>query len=29
MSLLKVDGGWQIVNKIFTRGAKREHVSGS
>jgi hypothetical protein len=29
MSLLKVDGRWQIVNKIFTRGAKREHVSGS
>jgi hypothetical protein len=29
MSLLKVDGRWQIVNKIFTRQAKREHVSGS
>jgi protease I len=29
MSLLKVDGRWQIVNKIFTREARREHVSGS
>ena len=28
MSLLKVDGRWQIVNKIFTRET-REHVSGS
>jgi hypothetical protein len=28
MSLLKVDGRWQIVSKIFTRGT-REHVSGS
>jgi hypothetical protein len=28
MSLLKVDGRWLIVNKIFTREA-REHVSGS
>jgi hypothetical protein len=29
MSLLKVDGRWQIVNKIFTRQPRREHVSGS
>jgi hypothetical protein len=29
MSLLKVDGRWQIVNKIFTRAVRREHVSGS
>ena len=29
MSLLKVDGRWLIVNKIFTREAHREHVSGS
>ena len=29
MSLLKVDGRWQIVNKIFTREARRDHVSGS
>ena len=28
MSLLKVDGRWLIVNKIFTR-ERREHVSGS
>ena len=28
MSLLKVDGRWVIVNKIFTR-QPREHVSGS
>ena len=28
MSLLKVDGRWLIVNKIFTRET-REHVSGS
>jgi protease I len=28
MSLLKVDGRWVIVNKIFAREA-REHVSGS
>jgi Putative lumazine-binding len=28
MSLLKVEGRWLIVNKIFTREA-REHVSGS
>jgi ketosteroid isomerase-like protein len=28
MSLLKVDGRWLIVNKIFTRES-REHVSGS
>jgi Putative lumazine-binding len=28
MSLLKVDGRWLIVNKIFTRDV-REHVSGS
>jgi protease I len=29
MSLLKVDDRWQIVNKIFTRETRREHVSGS
>jgi hypothetical protein len=29
MSLLKVDGRWLIVNKIFTRETPREHVSGS
>jgi hypothetical protein len=29
MSLLKVDGRWQIVNKIFTRETRREHVGGS
>jgi Putative lumazine-binding len=29
MSLLKVDGRWQIVNKIFSRETRREHVSGS
>ena len=29
MSLLKVDGRWLIVNKIFTRGTPRERVSGS
>jgi len=29
MSLLEVDGRWQIVNKIFTRETRREHVSGS
>lgn len=29
MSLLKVDGRWVIVNKIFSRGTRREHVSGS
>ena len=28
MSLLKVEGRWQIVNKIFSREARREHVSG-
>lgn len=28
MSLLKVDGRWMIVNKIFSRET-REHVSGS
>jgi hypothetical protein len=28
MSLLKVDGRWLIVNKIFTRGTPRGHVSG-
>jgi hypothetical protein len=28
MSLLKVDGRWLIVNKIFTR-EMREHVSGN
>jgi Putative lumazine-binding len=29
MSLLKVNGRWQIVTKIFTRGTRPEHVSGS
>lgn len=29
MSLLKVDGRWVIVNKIFSREQLREHVSGS
>ena len=29
MSLLKVDGRWLIVNKIFTRETRREHGSGS
>ena len=29
MSLLKVDGRWVIVNKIFTRKTRREHGSGS
>jgi protease I len=29
MSLLKVGGRWQIVNKIFTREPRKEHVSGS
>jgi hypothetical protein len=29
MSLLKVEGRWVIVNKIFTRETRREHVSGS
>jgi hypothetical protein len=29
MSLLKVDGGWMIVNKIFAREIRREHVGGS
>jgi Putative lumazine-binding len=29
MSLLKVEGRWQIVNKIFSRETRREHVSGS
>jgi hypothetical protein len=29
MSLLKVEGRWVIVNKIFTRESRREHVSGS
>jgi hypothetical protein len=24
-----VDGRWQIVNKIFTRETRREHVSGN
>jgi Putative lumazine-binding len=28
MSLLKVDGRWLIVSKIFTRGTA-DHVSGS
>ena len=25
----KVDDRWQIVNKIFTRETRREHVTGS
>jgi hypothetical protein len=29
MSLIKVDGRWVIVNKIFTRENRQEHVSGS
>lgn len=29
MSLLKVDGRWMIVNKIFARETRREHVGGS
>lgn len=29
MSLLKVDGRWVIVSKIFSREQRREHVSGS
>jgi protease I len=29
MSLLKVDGRWLIVNKIFTREQRGEHVRGS
>ena len=29
MSLLKVDGRWLIVNKIFTRGTRPEHADGS
>jgi hypothetical protein len=29
MSLLKVEGRWVIVNKIFTRETAKEHVSGS
>jgi hypothetical protein len=29
MSLLKVDGRWQIVNKIFTRETRQERVGGS
>ena len=29
MSLLKVDGQWLIVNKIFTRETRRERVGGS
>jgi hypothetical protein len=29
MSLLKTDGRWVIVNKIFTRETRREHVTGS
>jgi Putative lumazine-binding len=29
MSLLKVDGRWQIVNKIFTRETRPEHAGGS
>ena len=29
MSLLKVDGRWMIVNKIFARETRRDHVSGS
>jgi Putative lumazine-binding len=27
MSLLKVDGRWLIVNKIFTRETRPEHAS--
>jgi protease I len=29
MSLLKVDGRWMIVNKIYARETRREHGSGS
>ena len=29
MSLLKVDGRWVIVNKIYARETRREHVGGS
>ena len=29
MSLLKVDGRWLIVNKIFTRETRPEHAAGS
>ncbi len=29
MSLLKVDGRWMIVHKIYARETRREHVSGS
>lgn len=29
MSLLKVDGRWMIVNKIFARETRRDHVTGS
>ena len=29
MSLLKVDGRWLIVNKIFTRETRSEHAGGS
>ena len=29
MSLLKVDGRWLIVNKIFTRATRPEHAGGS
>ena len=29
MSLLKVDGRWQIVSKIFTRETRRDHGKGS
>ena len=29
MSLLKVDGRWMIVNKIYARETRRDHVSGS
>ncbi|MBA3892300.1 MAG: nuclear transport factor 2 family protein [Gemmatimonadales bacterium] len=28
MSLLKVDGRWLIVTKIFARGTRQEHVGG-
>jgi hypothetical protein len=29
MSLIKIEGRWQIVNKVFTRETRRERVSGS
>jgi hypothetical protein len=29
MSLLKVEGRWMIVNKIFARESRQEHVGGS